>query len=121
MAGLTSGNRFPSQQTHAPWKTMVQYCDVLFPQTYWRTDDNGEVIEIHHGTPHGSIDLAMTAWSRIEAGRRIIPIGGPLKLSSVDDLVAFADVAKGHGWDEVHYYVDEHAVEDVKYEALAKL
>ena len=61
----------------------------------------------------------MKAWPKIQDGRRVVPLGGPLTLSSVEELVAFGDVAADNGWDEVHYYVDNTHVSDAKYEALA--
>ena len=125
LIGLSSGNRFPTQQTHLPWATIVGYCDTLFPQTYWRsttgTGKDRRVIPVHDGTPQSTVDLAMTAWSTIKAGRRVVPTGGPLSLCSAEDLVAFAGVAEARGWDEIHYYIDELGVEDAKYEEIAKV
>jgi hypothetical protein len=119
LLGLTSGNRFPTQQPRVPWAEMVAYCDTLFPQTYWWSDDHGGKIEVHGGTPEKTVASAMKAWPKIQDGRRIVPLGGPLTLSSIEELVAFGDVAADNGWDEVHYYVDNTHVPDAKYEALA--
>jgi hypothetical protein len=119
LLGLTSGNRFPIQQPHVPWDEIVAYCDTLFPQTYWLSDDHGKEVTVHGGTPEKSVESAMKAWPKIQDGRRIVPVGGPLKLSNVDDLVAFGEVAADNGWDEVHYYVDDIYVSDAKYEAIA--
>jgi hypothetical protein len=115
--GLTSHYRAAQAYPNLPWASFLEHADVLLPQAYWRTSTG----PVGHGLPGDNYVKSFEFWKSTGGDtKRIVPMGGELAASSIQDIAAYARAATMYA-NELHFYTAEAAVRAPIWNAIAKL
>ncbi len=122
--GITSGCTYPSagEKPFIPWAEFVAASDALYPQTYWRWTNptTGKPQSINGGTPKAAIAIGRASWTRIAAGKPIIPMAGELNVITADEIAAYG-LASAETAGELHFFADSDGVPANNYAAIKSL
>jgi hypothetical protein len=124
LVGFTGHQRAFSNYPDIPYKPFLDYCNALFPQTYWRVDDGDHGLKkcllsaddysVHPPRPIGTPAQAMSNGFTDYANKKdrngnvlpIIPIGGEIGCTKHGEMTSFAQLVSQRGLNEIHFYVD---------------
>jgi hypothetical protein len=121
--GLTGHQRSFTNYPDIPFKPFLDYCNALFPQTYWRADYGNGVKNCksvsydysqHPPKPIGTVDQALSNGFADYANKTdrngnvlpIIPVGGEIGCTKHGEMTRFAQLVAQRGLNEIHFYVD---------------
>jgi hypothetical protein len=118
--GLTSHQIGFTNYPGIPWQSFLDFCNVLYPQTYWRFRNNAgrcqdEASPINDPThPTGKPEQAVLNGYADYANKKdaqgkvisIIPVAGEVGCITADEVKRFMKAIAPHKPLEAHFYVD---------------
>jgi hypothetical protein len=122
--GLTSHQWAFSNYPDVPFTPFLDYCNALFPQTYWRADGGSNGVKAcnpvsydysqPHPVPVGTVDQALFNGFTDYANKKdrngmvlpIIPIGGEIGCTKAGEMTRFGQLVAQRSLNEIHFYVD---------------
>lgn len=123
--GVTSGCAYPDAagKPNIPWAEFVAASNLLLPQTYWRWTNpkTNQVQPLHGGAPDAAITMGVTSWTRISAGKAIVPMTGELNLVTAAEIAAYGARMQALGHTELHFYADAPGIGGEVWQAIADL
>lgn len=134
--GLTSHQWGFTNYPGIPWRSFLDVCDALYPQTYWRFRNDSDVctIEAHDysvrpprakGTPDQALHNGFTDYAnkRNAAGAvlPIIPIAGEMGCVLAGEMTHFGSLVAQRSLSEAHFYVSVDAGTTTTPGALAEI
>ena len=113
--GITSDHRGRQTFPSLPWAAFFQYATLLLPQAYWRSTDG----RIGRGTPAANYQVALACWREAGAGDLpIVPMAGELGSATAAEIGQYAEVAREHDVQSLHFYCDDESVTEEVWSAV---
>jgi len=113
--GLTSHARGFSNYPDIPWLAFLKVCTVLFPQTYWRYNEDGAPVDENKnkdglGTPEQAVLNGYTDYQaylkKHGLQREIVPLAGEIASAKIGEMKRFAAAIAPHSPQDAQFYVD---------------